>query len=105
MGKIKEYLVKGWKFINQSWIKWPILLVGSFMTLSVVGFLFIIFGGRLVVDETALILPATTQVVTEDGEYAGRLYQENRQLVQLKEIPTHVQEAFIAIEDHCFYSH
>lgn len=105
MEKLKERLAKGWKFINQSWIKWPILLIVSFVTLSVIGFMFIIFGGRLIVDETALILPATTQVVTEDGEYAGRLYQENRQLVQLKEIPTHVQEAFIAIEDQRFYSH
>ncbi|BAM46867.1 transglycosylase domain-containing protein [Amphibacillus xylanus] len=65
----------------------------------------IIFGGRLIVAESALILPATTQVITEDGEYAGRLYQENRQLVKLGDIPEHVQEAFIAIEDQRFYSH
>lgn len=44
-------------------------------------------------------------MITEDGEYAGRLYQENRQLVKLEDIPEHVQEAFIAIEDQRFYSH
>ncbi len=36
------------------------------------------------------------------GEFNG---DERRQLVRIKEIPEHVQEAFLAIEDERFYSH
>src|SRR5690625_4592478 len=105
MDKFKQLLKDTWTFINHRWFKWPLLIGLALIGLSIAGFLFIIFGGRLVVDETALILPATTQVVTEEGDYAGRLYQENRQLVRLRDVPEHVQEAFIAIEDQRFYSH
>lgn len=105
MEKFKRFLAEAWKFINHRWFKWPVLIMVSFMLLSIAGFTFIIFGGRIVVDEAALVLPARTQVVTEAGEYAGQLYQQNRELVRLEEIPDHVQEAFIAIEDQRFYSH
>jgi len=91
--------------LKRPWLKWSAILIGVFVGFSLIIFLFIIYGGRLVVDEKALILPATTTVVTEDGDYAGRLYQENRELVRLADIPDHVQEAFIAIEDQRFYSH
>lgn len=103
--QINKWLEKLWEQLKRPWLKWSLLLTAIFIGLSVIIFLFIIYGGRLVVDQEALVMPATTTVVTEDGDYAGRLYQENRKLVQLSEIPDHVQEAFIAIEDVRFYSH
>lgn len=105
MSRFNNLLDKGWTLLKRPWLKWSVLMVSTFIGLSVIVFLFIIYGGRLVVDEKALVLPATTLVVTEDGDYAGRLYQENRQLLELDEIPEHVREAFIAIEDRRFYSH
>lgn len=98
-------LAKGWAQLKRPWLKWSALLISVLVGLSLIIFLFIIYGGRLVVDEKALILPATTTVVTEDGDYAGRLYQENRKIARLADIPDHVQEAFIAIEDQRFFDH
>ncbi len=65
----------------------------------------IVFAGRLVVDDEKFLLNATTTIETEDGEIIGRLYNENRTLASLADIPKHVQEAFISIEDKRFYGH
>lgn len=73
--------------------------------LAVLGYLFIIFGGRFVFDERAVILPTASKVVAEDGTVLGKLYTENRNYVTLEQIPDHVEEAFIAMEDQRFYEH
>ncbi|MBM7571467.1 transglycosylase domain-containing protein [Aquibacillus albus] len=91
-----------------SWVirlKWPIIITGSTLLLSILGYLFIIFGGRFVFDEKQLILPATTTIVTEDQEKVGLLYEENRMPVTIEQIPEHVEQAFLAIEDRRFYDH
>ncbi|WP_328701141.1 transglycosylase domain-containing protein [Aquibacillus kalidii] len=85
--------------------KWPVIAIASMMLLAIIGYLFIIFGGRFVFDEKNLILPSTTKVITEDGALVGKLYEENRDLVTIKQIPDHVEKAFIAIEDQRFYEH
>src|SRR5699024_137183 len=40
-----------------------------------------------------------------DGEIVGELFDERRYLVSIDEIPEHVLESFVAIEDRRFYSH
>lgn len=65
----------------------------------------VLIGGRLVADEADMVLDATTTIETADGEVIGELYTENRDPVPLEEIPDHVQEAFIAIEDRRFFEH
>ncbi len=50
--------------------------------------------------------PNATEIYSQDGELLGRLRVENRQPVKsLKEIPVHVKDATLAIEDHRFYQH
>ncbi|WP_226038041.1 transglycosylase domain-containing protein [Aquibacillus saliphilus] len=91
-----------------SWIlkvKWLIILVGVTILLGIIGYLFILFGGRFVVDDKDLILPSTTQIVTKDGSTVAELYDENRKPVKIEHIPDHVKNAFLAIEDQRFYSH
>lgn len=44
-------------------------------------------------------------ILADDGTVLARLYLENREDVPLDQIPEHVQEAFIAIEDERFYEH
>lgn len=105
MNKFNDLINKNWVFLKRPWFKWPLLILLTLIGFSIMVFLFIIYGGRLIVDEKKLVLPATTLVVTEEGNYAGRLYQENRHLIELNEVPEHVQEAFIAVEDRRFYSH
>ncbi len=69
------------------------------------GYAFILLGGRFVVDEKNFVLSESTVLLTEDGEEIIKLYDENRTYVPIGDIPEHVQEAFIAIEDHRFYDH
>jgi len=46
-----------------------------------------------------------SKVYSWDGELLGEFSIEERQLLPLNQIPLHVQKAFIATEDHPFYSH
>lgn len=86
-------------------MKWLLSSISAVLLLGFIGFSFILFGGRLVVDEERLILDAATTLETREGEVIGKLYNENRTLLPIDQIPEHVQEAFIAIEDRRFYDH
>jgi len=46
-----------------------------------------------------------SKVYSADGYLLGEFTRESRQLVQLSEIPLHLQKAFLATEDHVFYEH
>ncbi|MEC5423679.1 transglycosylase domain-containing protein [Virgibacillus sp. C22-A2] len=86
-------------------VKWTVYLFIFSIILGLIGYAAILYGGRLVVDEQDLILDATTIVETRDGEVIGKLYNENRSLVGIEEVPEHVINAFLAIEDRRFYEH
>lgn len=73
--------------------------------LALISYAAIVFGGRFVVDDEKLLLDTTTTIETKDGKVIGRLYNENRMLTTLEEVPQHVKDAFIAIEDRRFYEH
>ncbi|MRH44147.1 PBP1A family penicillin-binding protein [Aquibacillus halophilus] len=99
MNKFKQLL---------SWIlkiKWPIIVLGLTILLGIIGYLFILFGGRFVVDDKDFILPSTTTIVTKEGNTVAKLYDENRSPVKIDNIPDHVENAFLAIEDQRFYDH
>lgn len=82
-----------------------ILAITIILVLSALGYMVVFFGGVFVVDQDKLTLDATTTIVTEDGDVVGKLYQENRVLVGIEDIPEHVLDAYIAIEDRRFYDH
>ncbi|WJE16792.1 PBP1A family penicillin-binding protein [Halobacillus sp. ACCC02827] len=86
-------------------LKWPGIVLGSFFLLALIGYMTILFGGRFVVEEEDLILNEMTTVETPDGDVIERIYTENRQVVPISQIPEHVQEAFIAVEDSRFRDH
>jgi penicillin-binding protein 1A len=46
-----------------------------------------------------------TQVFADDGSLIGELYEQNRVLFPLDQIPPHLVDAIIAVEDRKFYSH
>ncbi len=46
-----------------------------------------------------------TKIFSSDGVLLGTVYQENREVVRLKEIPKDLRNAVIAVEDSRFYSH
>ncbi|SFA81708.1 penicillin-binding protein 2A [Lentibacillus halodurans] len=86
-------------------LKWLLLSLVFVLVSGIIGYVVILFGGGLIVDEENLVLDATTTVETSDGTVIGKLYKENRMPITLDKIPGHVQEAFISIEDRRFYEH
>ncbi|MCG5102008.1 transglycosylase domain-containing protein [Oceanobacillus alkalisoli] len=86
-------------------LKWIVISFISIISLVLAGYAIIIYFGSQIVDDNALILAETTTIETIDGEVIAELYQENRDYILLDDIPEHVQEAYIAIEDRRFYEH
>ncbi|MDT8862005.1 PBP1A family penicillin-binding protein [Alkalihalobacillus sp. MEB130] len=68
-------------------------------------YLGIILAGNYVIDDQKLVMKTTTSLVDQDGEVLTQLFVENRELVTIQEIPLHVQQAFISVEDTRFHSH
>ncbi|WP_246363663.1 transglycosylase domain-containing protein [Halobacillus locisalis] len=87
------------------YLKWPAIILSCLSILILIGYITIIFGGRFVVDEKALVMDEMTRVETEDGELIERIYTKNREVVPSSTIPDHVKDAFISIEDQRFYGH
>jgi len=46
-----------------------------------------------------------TRITARDGVVLGELYKERRTLIDLSEVPSHVENAFLAAEDADFYNH
>lgn len=103
-----RWLVLKWlKPFNEKYprFKWFVYSIAGFIVISLLGYLFILLGGRFVVDEKNFVLSESTVLLTEDGEEIIKLYDENRTYVPINDIPDHVRQAFLAIEDHRFYDH
>lgn len=79
--------------------------LGALLVLGLIGYTIILYGGKVLIDEDKLQVSPPTTIETTDGEIIWYLYDEYRLPVELKQIPEHVQDAFIAIEDKRFYSH
>ncbi len=49
--------------------------------------------------------PLTTTILARDGSIMGELYNEQRYLITVDELPDHVVQAFISAEDKTFFEH
>ncbi|WP_373323169.1 transglycosylase domain-containing protein [Alkalihalobacterium chitinilyticum] len=86
------------------------LLLSILVLLVAIGLGFIIYfsiilAGNYVVDDKKLVMHSSSSLVDEDGNLLTKLFIENRQLVSIQQVPQHVQDAFVAIEDARFYDH
>ncbi|MED1600647.1 PBP1A family penicillin-binding protein [Alkalihalophilus marmarensis] len=86
-------------------ISFAIIVVLSTVLIGLVGYLVILLAGNFAVDNEKLVMSATTSLVDEEGELLTKLYIENREIVSIDDIPDHVEQAFVAIEDARFYEH
>lgn len=86
-------------------IMFGIVFVTSIFLCGFIAYLGIILFGNYAIDNKELVMNAASTVETADGDLISRLYFENRDIVPISDIPEHVQQAFIAVEDHRFYSH
>ena len=72
---------------------------------AIFGYMLILYAGDYVVDDKKLVMNSATSLVDKSGNLLTKLYYENRELVSIDNIPEHVQQAFIAVEDTRFYKH
>jgi penicillin-binding protein 2A len=77
----------------------------SVFILSLIGYMTIIFLGDYAIDEKKLVFPSATKLVDESGNEISKMYREDREIVSITDIPKHVQQAFVAVEDARFYEH
>ncbi|WP_439644340.1 transglycosylase domain-containing protein [Halalkalibacter akibai] len=78
-------------------------VLGSIL-LALIIYLMIILAGTTI-NDSKLVMKATTSLVDQNGEVISQLYIENREIVSIYDVPEHVQEAFISIEDSRFRQH
>ncbi len=83
-------------------LKWILIILASIIGLGLFGYALIIYLGSQIVNDDAFLLAETTTIETSEGEVIAELYEENRKYVQMEEIPSHVKDAYIAIEDRRF---
>lgn len=83
----------------------PLVIAGSTIVLSFIGYLTILFLGHYVIDEKKLVFHASSKIIDQNGKELTSMYSENRDPVSLKEVPDKVAKAFVAVEDKRFYEH
>ncbi|GAE25901.1 multimodular transpeptidase-transglycosylase [Halalkalibacter wakoensis JCM 9140] len=57
------------------------------------------------IDDQKLVMKTTSSLVNENGDVLTQLFVENRELVSIQDIPIHVQQAFVSVEDTRFHNH
>ena len=86
-----------------------IILLSLFLTLFVSLYIYIVFGYYKCYDILKNELEPRTYLSTNiydiNGELISEFFEENRNYVDINEIPVYIKHAFIATEDHKFYIH
>ena len=49
--------------------------------------------------------PQVTRIYARDGELIGELFEQRRSVIRYEQVPSHVENAFLAAEDADFYRH
>lgn len=86
-------------------LRHAIVSIGTVFVLALIAYTTILYGGKLFVDQDKLLITPPTTIETEEGEILWYLYDEYRLPVDLEDIPDHVKDAFVTVEDKRFYSH
>ncbi|PYZ99223.1 penicillin-binding protein [Alteribacter lacisalsi] len=73
--------------------------------LGITLYISVILYGNYAIDDKKLVMHEASVLTDHEGNEITKLFEENRQIVSKEEIPEHVKEAFIAVEDQRFYQH
>lgn len=99
----KQKWIKDW--MKHRLVKWSLLSILAIILISIIGYNLIILGGKMVIDDKGFVFSEASVITSASGEEVATLYSENRTFVPFDQIPKHVVNAFIAIEDERFYDH
>lgn len=86
-------------------IKWGLISVVAVVVLAIALYKVIVLAGGYMMDEKRLVFHSSSRIVNQKGEEITKLYIENRELIPIEDIPKHVQQAFVSVEDSRFYQH
>ncbi|SDN84464.1 transglycosylase domain-containing protein [Alkalicoccus daliensis] len=104
----QRYRGAGRKTWNKVLFRISIALAAVFALSGIIGSIWVygIVQDAPPLDEEAFIYSNSSTVYDQNGEEIVALNAgEDRQSISIEEVPEHVQEAFIAIEDNRFYDH
>ena len=90
------------------WLTWFGLFIGTLLLAFLVGFFSQIVQEMPLLDKLAVPEPVqASQLYSVDGTFLGNVYAEegNRTILAYDQIPTHLKQAIIAVEDRDFYKH
>ncbi len=90
--------------------RWLMIVIGFFvfLVLSVIGGYFaLLYAGEQMIDMQKLeaIKMDASELYDKHGNPIGKLSRETREYVPITEIPQHVIDAFVAVEDKRFFEH
>ncbi|HEV8354856.1 MAG TPA: penicillin-binding protein 1A [bacterium] len=94
-----------------AWARWLIVAAGAGLAVLVIGAGLLagmaVAFSRQLPDVSALYNPPdeATRIYAASGELVASLYRENRDSIQLSQIPDVLQQAVLAVEDDRFYQH
>ncbi|SDZ08648.1 PBP1A family penicillin-binding protein [Bacillus sp. 166amftsu] len=86
-------------------IMWTLMGGVAVFVVAIVFYKLIVLAGGYMMDEKQLVFHSSSRIVDQQGKEITKLYVENRDLVSIEQVPKHVQQAFIAVEDARFYDH
>ncbi|HZG73582.1 MAG TPA: penicillin-binding protein 1A [Chondromyces sp.] len=101
MGSVKNTLRRMWRKFHLTQI---IILLSGVLILAGLGFV-IYFMKSADVESLKRGLSQSTVLYDHNGEKASKLSANRSESVPIDQMPEHLQEAVVAIEDHRFYDH
>ncbi|MFZ4451871.1 transglycosylase domain-containing protein [Salibacterium aidingense] len=90
--------------MRKKWIIWGLLII-TFLLVSAGIYLSSVVIGAAAIDEKQLVMNETSTIYDENGEKLAELHKEDRDMINIEDLPEHVKQAFISIEDMRFYEH
>ncbi|WP_299245668.1 transglycosylase domain-containing protein [uncultured Aquimarina sp.] len=97
------------KLLQKRWIKWPLIVLGSFFLVFIIFYGSIYFGfwGEIPSKNelSSLKQAEATQVLDKDNRLIGKYFVYDRQPIVYEDLPKHLIDALIATEDVRFYEH
>ncbi|MFD2673014.1 transglycosylase domain-containing protein [Marinicrinis sediminis] len=104
--KKKTKKIKKKRTLGQ-WLFLLFMTAAAAVGLAIIGYLLIILQGEKLLKENIdqMKMPEATIIYDRDGNEISRMFEENRELVSLQDMPPMLVDAFIATEDKRFYEH
>ena len=80
--------------MRNKYIRWGLVFLAFFLVSTGV-YLSSVVIGAAAIDEKKLIMSETTEIYDTNGQKFADLYIEDREMIDIEEVPAHVKQAFM----------